>query len=100
MTDKEIIQRRAEGVLAELVATGKKASVLPLLEKHPELLSQVLTERLVTNAYTAERNGIVPEEYTKELVESIKLIKAQAVQPKEESLGIHTQKARGVEITG
>jgi len=100
MIDKEIIQRRAEGILIELVAIGKKASVLPLLEKHPELLTQILTEQFVTNAYAAELKGTVPKEYTKELVGSIRDITTQAVQSKEGSPGIHVQKARGLEIAG
>jgi hypothetical protein len=93
-SNKELIQQRAQGILIELVATGKKDSILPLIEKQPELLTQSLSNEFVRAAYQAELEKKVPTNYTKELAESIHNIRVEAAKPKEAATGAHTQKAR------
>ena len=84
MSVKEIIQRRAEGILVELVSTGRKDSVLPLVDKHPELLTKELTDTFIKVAYHSELNGAVAKDYTKDLALSIKDIKERVQKAKEE----------------
>ena len=93
-SDQQKFKTQAEGLLIDLVATGKKDSILPLIEKQPELLTQNLTNELVRAAYESQLAGKVPKNYTKNLAESIQTIKTQAAQPKEPEQGAHTQKAR------
>ena len=97
MNSKEIIQQRSEGILIELVATGGENLILPLFEKHPELLATNLTNQLVRAAYEAELKGGVPKNYTKNLAESIHKIRVEAAKPKEAPAGEHMQKARPVQ---
>lgn len=83
LADKELIKikNQAEGFLMDLIASGNKARVLPLLEKNPALLTKEFTEKMLTAAYTSELANKVPQEYTKSLALQIRDIKTQEVNP-------------------